>query len=284
MDCEFKLIIDGQTDLSVAEKSNIKKFLSDRCGYDRSLDIDQLIEGAPFTVRRSEDRGDLELFCRELRQIGAQALIVEQTRPRRVPSEIRKPGFQTFYRKYTERLHTIMQSLDVARVEQLIESMLRARSEGRQIFIFGNGGSASLASHMVTDMAKERFDDERARFRVQSLNDNIAWFSATANDFGYENVFANQLKNLLQPKDMVIAISSSGNSPNVVKAVQYARSKGAETWGIVGFDGGTLMQEASQTIFIPTKKGQYGYMEDAVSILGHITSVYIYERDQVIYG
>ena len=123
-------------------------------------------------------------------------------------------------------------------VELLVNRILAAREEKRQIFFFGNGGSAAIASHIVTDLAKDRFEDENALFRVQSLNDNVSWFSATANDFGYEKVFVSQLKNLLQPEDLVIAISSSGNSPNVVKAIEFANQKGAETWGIVGFDSG----------------------------------------------
>jgi D-sedoheptulose 7-phosphate isomerase len=284
MDCEFRLIIEDQPDLSNKAKDGIKKILTDTCGYDRTIDIDTLIESAPFTVRRSEERGELEIFCRELRKVGARALIVEHVRERPKPTDDNNKSFESFYRKYTARLHAILQVLEVGQIERLVESMCQARSEGRQIFVLGNGGSAALASHFATDMAKERFDDDSALFRIQSLNDNMAWFSATANDFGYENVFVQQLKNLLRPKDLVVAISSSGNSPNVLRAVEYSKSKGAETWGIVGFDGGALMRESAQSIYIPTKKGQYGFMEDVVSVLSHIVSVYIFERDRVIHG
>jgi D-sedoheptulose 7-phosphate isomerase len=283
MDGEFKLVIEYQPDLSNEAKEGIKKILTDKCGYDRTIDIDLLIEAAPFTVKRSEERGELEVFCRALRKVGARALIIEQTTTRPVRIDSDKSSFGSFYSKYTARLHAILQALEVNQIERLVDSMCQAREERRQIFVFGNGGSAALASHFATDMAKERFDSESSLFRIQSLNDNVAWFSATANDFGYENVFVQQLKTLLQPKDLVIAISSSGNSTNVLRAVEYSKSKGAETWGIVGFDGGALIRESSHAIYIPTKKGQYGFMEDVVSVLSHIVSVYIYERDRVLY-
>lgn len=284
MDCEFKLIFEGQADSSSDTKENIVKLLSEKCGYDRSVEIDQLIDSAPFTIKRSEERGELEVFSRELRQVGARVLIVEQIREvRKRPAEHRESGFRSFSQNYADRLHAIMQSVDMDEVELLVNRILAAREEKRQIFFFGNGGSAAIASHIVTDLAKDRFEDENALFRVQSLNDNVSWFSATANDFGYEKVFVSQLKNLLQPEDLVIAISSSGNSPNVVKAIEFANQKGAETWGIVGFDGGGLMREAGKSIYIPTKKGQYGYMEDVASILGHIISIYIYERDRITF-
>lgn len=100
-----------------------------------------------------------------------------------------------------------------------MRDLLKARAEDRQIFIIGNGGSAAAASHMATDFAKNRFKDETKNFRVMSLSDNTSWITATANDYGYENIFTNQLKNLMRPGDIVIAISSSGNSQNVVRAV-----------------------------------------------------------------
>jgi D-sedoheptulose 7-phosphate isomerase len=280
MECEFKLIFEGQTHNAPNSREDLVKVLNKHCGFSRVIEVDQLLDSAPFTIRRSGEREELEVFSRELRKVGARVMIVEQLKPVSVPLKVPlQPTFKDFFHSYAKRLNDIMQTIETGAVEVLINHMIAARAANRQIFVFGNGGSAALSSHLVTDMAKERFLEPQAMFRIQSLNDNMAWFSATANDFGYEKVFVNQLKNLLQPRDLVIAISSSGNSPNVVKAIEFARERGAETWGIVGFDGGALMREAQSSIYIPSKKGQYGYMEDVVSILGHIISIYVYEQD-----
>ncbi len=133
---------------------------------------------------------------------------------------------------------------------------------------------------MGNDFTKERFADERLLFRVVGLTDNVSTITATGNDFGYDYIFVNQLKNLLQPGDLVVSISSSGNSPNILKAVEYANKKGATTYGIVGFNGGKLKDSATKSIYIPTRPGQYGFMEDVTLILVHIMSVFIYEQDK----
>ncbi|NDC36595.1 MAG: SIS domain-containing protein [Proteobacteria bacterium] len=284
MAVDFELIFEGQNDPSKLTKNRIVKVLSERYGYNRSLAIEDLIDSGPFLITRSKERAELEVVSSELRKVGARVLIVEQTREVPTISPKTSPrGFPAFFERYVERLHSTMKALNTGEIERLAHRLMDARGDNRQIFIFGNGGSAALASHFATDLAKERFADERSLFRVQSLNDNSALLSATANDFGYEKVFVSQLKNLLQPRDLVIAISSSGNSPNILEAIKFARHRGAETWGIVGFDGGALLGEATEAIYISTKKGQYGFMEDAVSILVHIISIYIYEHDQKIF-
>jgi len=135
-----------------------------------------------------------------------------------------------------------MDSLPQQLISDVIHVLQRARMQGNQIFIMGNGGSASTASHFVCDLAKNTRYDGLPHFRVIGLADNMEIFSAYANDEGYENVFSQQLINLVKPDDVVIAISTSGNSKNVVNAVEEAQKHNAITIGFTGFGGGRLGQ------------------------------------------
>ncbi len=142
-------------------------------------------------------------------------------------------------------LHTMQETLgkiDVGTIEQFIDVLMDARLYGRQVFIMGNGGSASTASHFVADLAKNTRRPNWPHFRVIGLTDNMAIFSAYANDEGYENVFAEQLSSLVEPQDIVIGISASGNSENVLRAIRLANKFGAYTVGLTGFSGGELAQ------------------------------------------
>ena len=138
---------------------------------------------------------------------------------------------------------TLQQTLDRLPqhlVVKVIEALELARLQGRQVFIMGNGGSASTASHFVCDLAKNTRRDGSPHYRVIGLTDNMAIFSAYANDEGYESVFAKQLENLILPGDIVIGISASGNSQNVLNALQFAKERGALTIAFTGFDGGRI--------------------------------------------
>ncbi len=141
---------------------------------------------------------------------------------------------------YIALLQQTIDQLPKEKIVQVIDLLYSARFSGRQIFIMGNGGSASTASHFVCDLSKNTRREGWPRYKVIGLSDNMAVFSAYANDEGYENVFCEQLANLLEPDDIVIAISASGNSRNVVNAVQYAKSRNAFAIGFTGFDGGIL--------------------------------------------
>lgn len=141
---------------------------------------------------------------------------------------------------YISLLHQTIDQLPKEKIVQVIDLLYSARFLGRQVFIMGNGGSASTASHFVCDLSKNTRQDGWPRYRVIGLMDNMAALSAYANDEGYENVFSEQLANLLMPDDIVIAISASGNSKNVLKAVRLAKAQNALTIGFTGFDGGIL--------------------------------------------
>lgn len=155
-------------------------------------------------------------------------------------------------RTYFGDLKDTLDQIDDAPIEEAIQILHDARVNGRQIFIMGNGGSASTASHFVCDLAKNTRRPNWPHYKVIGLTDNMAIFSAYANDDGYENVFALQLANLIQPGDVVIGISTSGNSPNVLKAIELANEKGATTIGFTGFDAGKLGPLVALQLHVPS--------------------------------
>jgi D-sedoheptulose 7-phosphate isomerase len=152
-------------------------------------------------------------------------------------------------------------SIPIDVVAQIIEKFRAALREDRQIFVFGNGGSAANASHFATDLGKGSSDKLGKRFRVLSLNDNVSWLTALGNDYAYEDVFVRQLMNYAKPGDLVLVMSVSGNSPNVVKAVEWANKNGVHTIALVGGKRGKLAEIAGQTIVI--NDTHYGRAEDA---------------------
>ena len=172
--------------------------------------------------------------------------------------------------KYVLELNQTLEIMPFHIIDQVITVLHEARMTGKQVFIMGNGGSAATASHFVADLAKNTRVNGFPGFRVFGLTDNMPVFSALANDEGYENVFSGQLGNFLNPRDVVIAISGSGNSMNVVKAIEFANQKGAQTIGFTGFDGGKLGKLTRININIANNKIQQ--VEDAHMALVHIIS------------
>ncbi len=159
-------------------------------------------------------------------------------------------------------------SIPLDAVGRIIERLRQAVNEDRQIFAFGNGGSASNCSHFSTDLGKGSSDKIGKRFRVMSINDNVSWMTALGNDYAYEDVFVRQLENFLRPRDVVLALSVSGNSPNAVKAIEYAKSKGAYTAVLVGGKRGKLAEIADEAIVIADT--HYGRAEDAHMAICHM--------------
>jgi D-sedoheptulose 7-phosphate isomerase len=170
--------------------------------------------------------------------------------------------------KYVSDISSILQELPLADIEEVVKILHASRFENRQIFIMGNGGSATTASHFVCDLAKSTRRQGLPHFRVIGLTDNMASFSAYANDDGYENVFVEQLESLIQPFDIVIGISASGNSKNVLKAIELANNVQAKTIGFTGFDGGKLRHLVHQNVHIPCFR--YGQVEDIHLMLEHM--------------
>ncbi len=182
----------------------------------------------------------------------------------------------TYTEQYRTELLKTIDGIDLARVDQTIAWFREARQNGRQIFVCGNGGSAATASHLVCDIRKGASYGRDLRFRILALNDSISTLTAYANDVSYDAVFVEQLKNFAQPGDIVVAISGSGNSPNVLHAVEYAASVGCKTIGLTGRDGGQLGRIVQLNIQVPAP--HMGRIEDAHMIVCHMIGYYFMEE------
>jgi D-sedoheptulose 7-phosphate isomerase len=169
---------------------------------------------------------------------------------------------------YFSKLHTTLDMLPEEQIVQVVDLLHEARLNQRQVFVMGNGGSASTASHMVCDLMKNTRSQDLPNFRIIGLADNMPVFSALANDEGYENVFAAQLESFVRPDDVVVAISASGNSPNVLKAVELANRAGARTVGMTGFDGGKLGKMVDIHLHVPSHIIEH--VEDIHLVLEHL--------------
>jgi D-sedoheptulose 7-phosphate isomerase len=158
------------------------------------------------------------------------------------------------WNRYVEKTGALLELLDPAEIQALVDVICDAYSEDQWVFIVGNGGSGANASHLCEDLGKGTLTDleSQKRLRVISLTDNTPYILAWANDEGYDRIFCEQLQNLAQEGALLIAISGSGNSPNVLRAVEYARSHGMRTFGITGYDGGVLRQLADQGLHVPS--------------------------------
>jgi D-sedoheptulose 7-phosphate isomerase len=168
-----------------------------------------------------------------------------------------------YIQNYLDEVAQIVRNLPQAEIARVINILNRARAEGRRIFVFGNGGSAAMASHFACDLGKGTVWEGKPRFKIISLNDNVPLLTAYANDFGYETVFAEPLASLAEPGDVAIAISSSGNSPNVLRAMDVARERGLTTIGITGFDGGKLKEKVDVCVIVPTDSQHPDAMQHA---------------------
>lgn len=177
---------------------------------------------------------------------------------------------------YLARLSRSLDGISTNDITDMGEILYRAYHIGAQVFVLGNGGSASTASHMAADLAKNTIGPHMRRFRILSLNDNIPLLTALANDEGYENIFSEQLENLIQPGDVLVAISASGNSENVLRAVRYANSRQAQTIGLLGFDGGEASGLVDKAVLVHST--DYGVIEDAHLVLNHILVEYFRNR------
>ena len=171
--------------------------------------------------------------------------------------------------QYLDALSAAATTLDRGVVERMAERLATAWSSGQTVFVMGNGGSASTASHLATDFAKLTAPDPKGpRLRTMALTDSVSTITAIGNDFAYEEIFSEQLRTYLSPGDVVIGLSTSGNSKNVLRAISFARSQGAMTYGITGNRGQALQRAAEDTLMIDTDSVQR--IEDLSLVAGHI--------------
>ena len=181
----------------------------------------------------------------------------------------------TFPEQYKAASLKAIDRIDTQRVEQAIEWFRDARDQSRNIFVCGNGGSASTASHFACDIVKGASYNRDSRFRILALTDSLATITAYSNDVNYDCVFVEQLKNFAQPGDLVMCISGSGNSANVVQAMQYANSLGCRTIALTGRDGGKLGPLAQLNIQVDVP--HMGRIEEAHLIVCHMIAYYFME-------
>jgi len=184
-----------------------------------------------------------------------------------------KSSIKAFIQEYINEVKTALDTLDTDQINQAIAMILKAYEKGSRVFIIGNGGSASTATHMACDLGKgtlSRFyDNKEKRLRVMSLSDNIALLTAYANDLSFDHAFVQQLRNLVEKQDLVIVLSGSGNSKNLVKAIKYAKEYGAKTIGILGFKTGGKLAELVDCAII-VQSNHYGPIEDVHLVMNHL--------------
>lgn len=176
---------------------------------------------------------------------------------------------------YADYLAECFKNLDFNEVDKFINLLLEKRESGHVVYFIGNGGSAATASHFANDLSIGTRCPEKP-FKVMSLTDNNAVMTAIANDFGYDQLFLSQLRVFMKPGDVLVAISASGNSPNIIEAVKWAKQQmGNTVVGLTGFDGGELKEMSDIKIHVDTKKGEYGPVEDIHMFVDHLVGSYI---------
>ncbi|MFH1581746.1 MAG: SIS domain-containing protein [Pseudomonadota bacterium] len=179
---------------------------------------------------------------------------------------------EQFIKGYYDYLFTLLKSIDVKEITAFAEEMEKARNGGNTVFFIGNGGSAATASHMANDFGIDilKKGGSDLPFRAMSLTDNSSVMLAIANDDGYESLFVNQLRVHYRSGDKLVAISASGNSPNVITAAKWVKKQGGIVMSLVGFDGGRLKDISDVVIHAKSEKGEYGPVEDIHMIMDHL--------------
>ncbi len=183
-----------------------------------------------------------------------------------------------FLKNYVKRLQDIFDNINYNNIELIIKALEQTAEDKSKVYVVGNGGSSATASHMANDLGIGLRRRGLININIVSLGDNSAITSAIANDIGFENIFYMQLENILKPEDVIIAISCSGNSSNIIKVVDYAKKVGSTVIGITGFDGGKLKEVCDINFHVDAPKGEYGLVEDMHMILDHM--IYSYYIDK----
>jgi phosphoheptose isomerase len=197
--------------------------------------------------------------------------------------EMDRAMYAEFVGNYLTSLGGVMEKLDRDAFGKAIEILREAYANDRQVFIVGNGGSAAAANHFVCDFGKNATPlDGARRFRIISLSDNVEKITAFANDVSFDEIFSQQLKNLMNERDVLITVSASGNSPNIVKACEYARTRNAPIIALTGFSGGKSRDCADAPLHVDAES--YEQAEDAHLIILHMIVCFVKENRGYVLG
>ena len=189
-----------------------------------------------------------------------------------------------FVKDYLTRLKQILDDIDVDVISDIVDTLEETIENKSRIYILGNGGSAATASHMVNDLGAGLRRRDVINFDVTSLGDNSPVITAIANDIGYENIFYMQMKGHINADDVIVAISCSGNSANIIKAVDYAKDLGCKIIGVTGFNGGYLKKISNINFHVDVPEDEYGLVEDTHMILDHIIYSYYIQAESNFTG
>jgi len=186
-----------------------------------------------------------------------------------------RKGPAEYMERYSRYITKLIKNLDYSAIEDIVSCFAEARKRSATIFFAGNGGSAATALHFAQDLAEVGRKSNTRGFNTLSLTSNVSFITALANDYGYDHIFTGQMADVFKKGDVLVAISASGNSPNVVKAAQHAKEAGGVTVALVGFDGGSLSGMCDRVLHIKTKQGEYGPVEDIHMFLDHMITSYL---------
>ena len=186
--------------------------------------------------------------------------------------------FSLFANSYLDRLKSKIDLVDHDELVKIIHILEDAHSSNSRIYVAGNGGSAATAAHIVNDLGSGLKRRNIKNFDIHSSSDNSASITAIANDIGYEKVFVTQVSGILRSNDVILAISASGNSPNIIQLCDYAKNIGCKIIGLTGFDGGYLKKISDVSYHVETQKGEYGLVEDMHMIFDHLLFTYYLEQ------
>jgi D-sedoheptulose 7-phosphate isomerase len=187
----------------------------------------------------------------------------------------RKINVQSYFTDYRERLNDLLDKVNIDDLEKVVEVFVDTFKKGKTVYVCGNGGSAATATHMQADFSFFTRYFTKFRPKVKALTDNIAMMTAVGNDTSFDDIFVEQLKGHFEKDDVMICISASGNSENVIRTAQYANAKGGISIAFVGFAGGKLLDVAQLSLFTPNPKGDYGPIEDLHMIFNHFIINYL---------
>lgn len=179
---------------------------------------------------------------------------------------------------YVEKLKQLIDNIDLCVIEEIISEIDKLVLNKGVLYVLGNGGSSATASHMANDLGVGLKRRDILNLNIISLADNSPVVTAISNDIGYENIFYMQLKEVVEPNDVILAISCSGNSPNIIKAIEYSKKIGCKIIGVSGFDGGKLKSLSDIKFHVDAPKGEYGLVEDIHMILDHIIYSYYIQK------